>query len=104
MVVFQISWQPASDALGLHFECLQLLRLLFFFKGVRWLVSKLLLRVGAIARGRCEAGMGRMALESKASVDAEGLWRSQHTHLIRNCRDASAALLSQRVTAEMLIC
>lgn len=79
---------------GFTFQCLPLLRFFFFFKGVRWLVSKQLLRMGAIAIDGCKTGRR----------DTEGLWQSQHTHLIRNCCDAKVVLLSQCVTAEMLIC
>lgn len=66
-------------------QCLRLLR--FFLQGVRWLVSKLLLRVGAIQVDGCEAGMWRMALEGKAHVAAEGLWQSQPTRVIRDGRE-----------------
>lgn len=84
MVVFRISRQPASGASGLHLSVSSASQI-YFFKGIRWLVSKQLLRMGAIAIDGCEAGR----------TDTEGLWQSQHTHLIRNCRDAKAALLSQ---------
>lgn len=51
--------------LDFTFQCLPRLRF-FFFKGFRWLVSKQLLRMGAIEVDGCEAGR----------MDAERLWQS----------------------------